>query len=143
MQCPDCPGVRTSVPHTSAIIDQCGLRKGIWFDAGEVAAYIRRKAGPLAKPPGDPDFDVALSIPAGKCPKCRTDTLFLGFFNGLSFSRCESCGGLYLSHEQVKSAVRDSSVFGDRESNVNVAAEVGGNIALSATLSILEGLFSP
>jgi Zn-finger nucleic acid-binding protein len=89
--------------HGVIVVDHCDGCDGIWFDPHELSEYVKRNKSWLrSRIASDGDFESLTHLPASDCPRCRKDTLQIGFFKGLSFERCVSCSGFFLSAEQIR-----------------------------------------
>ena len=103
MQCPNCSGFLVVKRQGEVTVDHCDSCGGIWFDPDELSDYVRRNKSWLrAHVVTDDDFQSLTDVPGGNCPRCREDSLRIGFFNGLSFERCTKCSGFFLSPEHLR-----------------------------------------
>ena len=99
-QCPKCSGQLHELDtHEAVSMDFCSGCKGIWFDAGEAAAYFEM-AEDL------PELKTALqtALPTDfSCPKCQNLLLEVRFHSGadVMLDYCQACGGLFFDRGEV------------------------------------------
>ncbi len=101
MKCPGCGGGLAAFRAHGIDLDRCPQCAGVWFDAGELAAY--REARPHLVGGGD---DAFTADPAGaplRCPRCEDDRLAPGRAGTLCFYRCGSCRGAFVPKPEAGS----------------------------------------
>ena len=149
MQCPGCTGLLVEQKHGDVFVDHCSGCDGIWFDPDELAKYVRRNKSLLrCGGASDGDFLSLTGIPAGSCPRCQNGTLRIGIFKGLSFERCDSCSGFFLSAEDIRGItdwIQPSAPSGPRKpwSLGEAAAEGTADLALDAALHFIVSIVIP
>jgi len=84
-------------------VDECESCKGVWFDRGELAPYLRRIRSIRDQAiPEETHFRLAYSDGTFHCPKCTALEYRTGTFRGIPFSACSSCSGLFLQEPSIK-----------------------------------------
>lgn len=100
MKCPKCSSEIKPIDTSEGVeLDFCASCKGMWFDAGEVAAYFELATDV-------PDLDAARAtrtVTTFHCPKCDTvlEELRYSKLDDLHVDRCPGCGGLWLDPSEV------------------------------------------
>jgi len=99
MNCPKCkdvPLVSGKLKSKQLEVDQCTQCKGIWFDTGELASILGKKA---AKPFFIPK--TAAISPFVVCPRC-SENLYEFCYPGTTtaIDACEDCDGIWLDNKE-------------------------------------------
>ena len=110
MRCPACNSALTHYTYNELELDLCSNCRGMWFDAGELKAYVRER---LQDSPSIPDdkitldrqviTDVYLAQPLKSCPRCRKimAPFNYGYDSNIILDRCESCHGVWCDAGEV------------------------------------------
>ena len=116
MKCPFCSNRLRQVKSRSAIIDICPKCKGIWFDSGELADFIRTltESGkiPPKKPPVFERRKVQTSYSVKEedriCPKCEKGLRRFNYSydSNVFLDKCPDCGGIWTDGGEVQQIVR-------------------------------------
>jgi Zn-finger nucleic acid-binding protein len=126
--------------HDGVAIDRCPACRGLWIDPDQIASWLCEHACDVA-------LDVSLSvtaIPTGRCPRCGHGELHLGLVHGLSFDRCDGCGGHFFSSQVAH--VIGRGLWPPRADGCppsNRVAAAMPDTRISAVLDLLAGLSSP
>jgi len=84
-------------------VDECESCRGVWFDGGELAPYLRRIRSIRDQVvPTDEHFRLAYSDGTFRCPQCTALEYRSGTFRGIPFSVCGSCAGLFFQESSIK-----------------------------------------
>lgn len=100
MNCPKCNGVLSAIESSERVsVDFCQGCKGIWFEAGEVAAYFDLSTDL-------PDLQIASATrrpTAFQCPRCRAALEEVQFsrHDALRVDTCATCRGVWLDGGEV------------------------------------------
>ncbi len=102
-------------------VDFCGGCKGIWFDAGETAAWME-----MAADLPDLQGSLAAAKPAGMdCPKCGAafeelpyDPADLGGGDRVLLDRCTGCASVWFDAGEVPKVERIAASIGNPTSKV-------------------------
>jgi Zn-finger nucleic acid-binding protein len=96
--CPSCRRSLRQVDYDGVHVDACDCG-GIWFDAGELAAWAR--ANQLRGPLPDANAGAPTDDDPGHCPRCRTASLRSRVLAAARFARCSTCAGIWLTADAV------------------------------------------
>lgn len=106
--CPDCEFHMMQVDGPNYVVDHCAKCGGIWFDPDEIADYVDGVSFYTDATDLDDDYLPGRSgVHVQDCPRCKKHSLQQGLLNDLSFSRCDECGGFFLSRDQISLVIRD------------------------------------
>lgn len=113
IRCPRCElymkREEIEVPGPNIVIDFCSKCGSYWFDRGELNRYIKDKKPDraLRRARGMEDW--------GKpsCPRCG-GTISMKFINDLEVDHCDSCGGIWLDHGELKTIQEQDLKAGTR-----------------------------
>jgi Zn-finger nucleic acid-binding protein len=98
MTCPKCGDALHEVDSSERVVlDFCSGCKGLFFDAGEVAAYFELSRDL-------PDLDKAEKHSTDlTCPKCsgQFEEMRYSALDALVIDRCVGCGGIWLDRGEV------------------------------------------
>lgn len=97
IECPECGTAMERSARSDVEVDCCEACGGVWFDKGEVDAFLERSSKPRL-----PVEDVMLRTanrgsPGRQCPACGREELRPGAAYELGFIRCHGCHGLFFS----------------------------------------------
>jgi Zn-finger nucleic acid-binding protein len=95
--CPSCKRNLREVDHRGVHIDACDCG-GMWFDRGEIETWTRgRDIASRAKL----SVGAREQSSAVRCPRCECDSMHGHVVDGVAFSGCKRCGGVWLTPEGV------------------------------------------
>jgi len=122
MECPECRLELVEERHGHVVVDHCRGCGGIWFDAEEIAEFVRSRLGRTGLGKArDSDFEDLTGFAAGRCPRCLSDTLRLGLHRDLSFERCDRCRGFFLTARQIQDILIQEQPYSPRSLGLAVA----------------------
>lgn len=101
--CPDCHGTLRELAVENLHLDRCDECRGVWFDAGELEDYRRRKGHDGR--PSSVLTSFQEEAPRRPCPACATETLAERSVAGRPVLHCAGCGGLFLTAAELKALV--------------------------------------
>jgi Zn-finger nucleic acid-binding protein len=110
MICPKCQTdtlVEKSVKNAEFKLDRCDTCKGLWFDDGEVAKFIKEAPQRIQVPRS------ARKSKKSSCPKCK-EKLFVFNYPGtlIIVDACGSCAGVWLDDKEVNEINRARKELG-------------------------------
>ncbi|MFW3146561.1 MAG: zf-TFIIB domain-containing protein [Thermoplasmatota archaeon] len=101
IKCPRCElymkREEIEIPGPNIVIDFCPKCGSYWFDKGELNRYIRDRKPDrmLRRVKGMEEWGKP------ECPRCG-GKISLKFINDLEVDHCDSCGGIWLDHGELK-----------------------------------------
>jgi len=101
LKCGHCGTRMTAIESRGVTIDWCELCQGIWFDPSELVTTLtngERRTGER-----DP-FERSLprrGLSVMSCPRCRPGLMVAVGWEGLSFTQCPKCHGVFLDRPQL------------------------------------------
>ena len=105
MKCPVCANELKEIKSKSTLVDICPACKGIWFDPGEIANFVRTLAESKDIPPRIPQLFKSRTIKKadtlkeqGKsCPRCHQKLQIFNYAcdSNVFLDRCTSCEGIW------------------------------------------------
>ena len=102
VKCPGCGKPMTRIHHPAAELDQCSRCRAIWFDGGEMQAYLEHELPRVtSRNPLDDALPVTARSEQTQCPRCNEPTLAKCFNEGLYIQRCLECRGVYVLASQI------------------------------------------
>ena len=102
VKCPGCGKPMTRIYHRAAELDQCSTCRAIWFDGGELQAYLEHVLPRVSsRNPLDDALPVTASSEQSRCPRCKEPTLAKCYNEGLYIQRCIECCGVFLLASQI------------------------------------------
>jgi len=101
LNCPRCQTKLTRQLFRPVIVDRCESCDSIWFDSGELYAYVRKRSNVPECVPTEQVFSTLGPYGKGDCPKCETSTLGSGTYLGVDYLKCSSCVGMSVSMEAL------------------------------------------
>jgi len=111
MKCPACLSQLNQVKSKSAVVDVCPNCRGIWFDSGELAAFVRPLSASEQIPPEKIKLfkhrDVKSPYKVREkdrfCPKCgkKLKKFNFSYDSNIFLDKCENCGGIWADGGEV------------------------------------------
>ena len=90
------------IHHRAAELDQCSTCRAIWFDGGELQAFLEHELpGVTSRNPLDNALPVTARSEQTRCPRCNEPTLAKCYKEGLYIQQCLECYGVYLLASQI------------------------------------------
>ncbi len=118
-------------PHGEVTLDRCLACGGLWFDADELAAYLRgAPAGAAVPASGAPG---AAEAPL-RCPRCATQPLRGFRVRGVPVRSCPGCEGLFLGPDALETLLARQADAGYS------AADVAVDVALYTAPDLPEAI---
>ena len=101
MKCPGCDSNLVAMRHGDLAVDACSACDSIWFDRGELEAYVARPENArISSTAGSHTFE-RTTPGCLVCPRCSTDTLRVGTIDRFEAGVCSGCRGVWLSSTRV------------------------------------------
>lgn len=101
MDCPKCRVAMKAEQHEGIELDRCESCGGLFFDAGELEAIVKRLAGQRVDDSPTVDFAAADDKEA-TCPRCDVAmTPEEGPRKDLHIDRCPQCAGIFLDRGEL------------------------------------------
>ena len=140
MQCPQCGSVMHEEHHGVAL-DRCASCGGIWFDADELRAVLKRPVSTQLVT-GAPDGAKDIENAPYRCPRCIAPILSGRSSHGVQIHACDECKGIFVSSKAFLKIV-DCASYGAKEVGLDLLI-MGPDIAVSVSslLEVLVDIFS-
>ena len=116
MQCPVCSNELTEIKSNTTLVDICSNCKGIWFDFGEIADFIRMLTESDEVSPQLPQLfkphivqDANSVNEKGKlCPRCKDKLRRFNYAydSNVFLDKCPQCQGIWADGGEVKEIAR-------------------------------------
>ncbi len=141
MHCPHC-GSQMQEEHHGVTIDRCHSCGGIWFDADELRATLKRPASArLAEDPSsfaEPKAGAALN-----CPRCDDSGLTVRKSHGAEVHTCDSCRGVFVDPKALlKILDRKNFGIGDGALDVLIAAPEISTATIKGVAKLVAEIFT-
>ncbi len=99
MKCPKCKTdnlVEKKVKNSALTLDRCNACEGMWFDKGELAVVLRKKAVAKIDVP-----KISLLNEECRCPKCEQGMVEFCYPGTTTFiDMCQQCQGIWLDAKE-------------------------------------------
>jgi Zn-finger nucleic acid-binding protein len=102
MICLECHVSMEVIQHRGLEIDRCVDCGAFWFDMTEARKYLREATAGRVMEQCEPEGPRTHAL---VCPKCSVPTVRPCSYEGIVFSRCGDCGGLFVGADALADIV--------------------------------------